>query len=142
MNRINAILLFSSGFLFLVASGHGKPVKKDGPGEYQIDLSPVNKATGILDCKIKFISRTVNGDSFERGVTIKGPATEFTANSALIALKTMYEAQKWEVKELSKTKLLVLGKNGSPVEKMELRVEGLDKAFHPVITQVKKATKP
>ena len=137
MQKIGIISALLAGMLCLRVA-HGKPAKGEGLHGYTVNLAPLNMAVGSLDCKIKVFAQTANGEKFERGITIKGPVTKHTAEDALLALKTLYEFHQWDVKEISKTQFLVIGKNGSPVEKMEIRVEGLDKAFHPVITQVKK----
>jgi hypothetical protein len=139
MIRTATTMLIAVAFMFVARPGESKPVKKgDGtPAEFLIDFSPVAKATGSLDCKITFVCETVKGDKFERGLTIKGPVTKNTAEDMATLLKTLFEAQSWDAKEMEKTKLHVSGKKGSLVAKIEMRVEKLGEDFYPTITQKK-----
>ena len=102
------------------------------PG-YLIDFAPIAQATDNVDAKMEIKSKTAKGDTFERGLKINGRVREETATNLVFALKTLYEAQEWKVKEIGKTQLLVIGKGDSPVEKMEIEVKGLDKKYHPTV---------
>jgi hypothetical protein len=136
MSRIAFYPVITAGLLCAAPYAESKPVKKgdeSSPSEYQIDFAPFGKAPDTLDCKISFTCQTAEGEKFQRGLTIKGPVTPNTAEDAAGLLKALLEAHGWDVKVADKTKLLILGKKGSLVAKMEIRVDGLAQKYHPAI---------
>ena len=131
----NALLVLAVITLFVPA--YGKPAKNERLPDIVIDLSPLRKAPGVLDAKITISSRTVKGDTFKRGINIKGRVTEHTAEDTLSGMKMLYEFHGWEAQELPGGMLRVVGKDGSPAAKVEILVEGLAKGFRPIIVSPK-----
>jgi hypothetical protein len=137
MNFLRVSLLVAL-VLVLSSATYGKPVKNEIRFEYFLDFSPIKTAPGILNCKIKVVSQTSGKDTFQGGITVNGSVTESTAEDMMLALKLLYEGQNWEVKQIGKSELHVMGKKDRRVEKIEVQAEGLAKEFHPRIKKVEK----
>ena len=139
MGRVPAMLMIALGLILARQGATGGEGNQHPPPDFVIDFSPLEKLDGMLDFKIKVICKSAMGEAFDRGVTVKGPATKTIADSVFITFRKLFEAHKWKIMEPKKNQLLVVDKGGSPVEKMEIRVEGLEKAFHPVMRPLKKS---
>lgn len=137
-SRLSLLYVYILAALMFAAVSNAKPTKKDAEFDYIFDLSPIRKAAETVDCKIHFTAETLKGDTFKKAITINGSVTDATAENVLFGLKTLLEADRWEVKELTKTQLLVVGKQKSPTVKIAVEAQDLARLFHPLAKKLEK----
>ena len=130
-----AVIMLQLTILLLVGSAPAKPADRGGKGPIVVDFSPLDKTAGDLDCKMTLICETPEKEKFRKSVTIKGPATEHTAEDTVRAMKLLLEFEKWHVEEIGKTKFSVAGSK-SRASKVEILVEGkIPEANRPKVSQ-------
>ena len=122
--------------LVVGAMGHGQnPKNTPSPQEgaaspFVIDFSPLDQPREPAACEINLSAVTRTGETFRGGVSSSGrPAGRGICDM----LKGQFLSVGWQVRRITGSQLLVFGKKGTSVEKLEMEVKGLDNAFRPVI---------
>jgi hypothetical protein len=121
------------------AASQAPPAKKvdDGGGAYEIDFSPLPGLEGTTEYKLHIVTHARSGIIYKETFTIEG----VSAKSVRDTIKRSYESVDWSVRAEGDTRLTVEGLNGSPVVKMEVKVEGLPENRTPKVKRLEKKEK-
>jgi hypothetical protein len=134
-NKLFVLLLaFATANLAGAASQAPPAQKADEGGTYEIDFSPL-PANEFREYKLHITTQARSGITFKDTVDTNGGISPKDMRDFV---KDMYESVDWTVRAEGDTRLIVEGLGGSPVVKMEFKVEGLPPNRTPKVKRLEK----
>jgi hypothetical protein len=133
-------LLLGGGFFLLEPAPPEKPAEKakEEAGPVEIDFSPLPPANSDK-YEVTITIDSKDGPTFREAATVVRIKPELVRNH----MKTALKLQEWTATEVGETKLIVESYKGSPVTKVEIKVEGegVKDSMTPTVKRVKEDKK-